>query len=302
MNKKFILALLVTVGVTSAYVTYNKKLKKEAITTVTAESATKDATTTTELLDNDQNKLNASTNDKILARVDGVDFTKEQLAEKIKSRFNADLDKVDENTRNELIKATILSDVIYKEAKNSDIAKSPEFKTELAEKSKHLENTLYIENLIKKNVTEASVKEGYDKLVKETSDKEEVKAQHILVETEEEAKLVESKLAKGESFEALAKEYSKDGSKNNGGDLGYFAKGAMVKAFEDAAFALNIGQISSPIKSDFGYHIIKLNDKRKATPPTFEEAKASIEHGLAKKFIDGYFDKLLKDAKFELVK
>ncbi len=299
MNKKFILALLVTVGVTSAYVTYNKKIKNEATNTVVAENT---SATTTELLGDDRNKISVATDDTVLAKANGVDFTKGQLAEKIKARFNADFDKVDENTRKELIKNIILTDVIYKEAENSDFTKSVEFKAEMADKSKHLENGLYIESLIKKNVTEASVKEAYEHLVKETSTKEEVKAQHILVETEEEAKSIEGKLAKGESFETLAKEYSKDGSKNNGGDLGYFAKGAMVKSFEDAAFALKIGQVSAPVKSDFGWHIIKLNDRRKATPPTFEEAKANIENGLAKKFIDAYIEKLLKDAKFELVK
>lgn len=93
--------------------------------------------------------------------------------------------------------------------------------------------------------------------------KEQVKARHILVETEEQAKEIKGKIASGENFEELAKEYSMDDlSKELGGDLGFFGRGEMVPSFEEAAFSLDIGEVSNPIKSNYGYHIIMVDDKK----------------------------------------
>ena len=89
-----------------------------------------------------------------------------------------------------------------------------------------------------------------------------VKASHILVDSKEEADLIKSKINNGESFEALAKKYSKCPSGENGGDLGYFERGQMVKEFEDAAFNLPVGKVSDPIKTQFGWHLIKVYDKK----------------------------------------
>ncbi len=90
----------------------------------------------------------------------------------------------------------------------------------------------------------------------------EIRASHILVDSEEEALKIKNELENGASFEALAKKYSKCPSKEVGGDLGFFGKGVMVKEFEDAAFSLDVGKISEPVKTQFGYHIIKITDKR----------------------------------------
>ena len=89
-----------------------------------------------------------------------------------------------------------------------------------------------------------------------------VKASHILVDTKTQADLIKSKIDKGENFETLAKKYSKCPSSENGGDLGYFERGQMVKEFEDAAFALPVGKVSNPIKTQFGWHLIKVYDKK----------------------------------------
>lgn len=89
-----------------------------------------------------------------------------------------------------------------------------------------------------------------------------VKASHILVDSKQEADLLKSKIDNGESFEALAKKYSKCPSGENGGDLGYFERGQMVPAFEDAAFKLPVGKVSEPVKTQFGWHLIKVYDKK----------------------------------------
>lgn len=130
----------------------------------------------------------------------------------------------------------------------------------------------------KVTVTDEDI-DNYFKENKETFNQEEqVKASHILVETEETAKEVKEKLSAGEDFAKLAKEYSTDeGTKEQGGDLGYFGKGQMVEEFENTAFALKTGEISNPVKSKFGYHIIKLEDKQEAKAANLEDSKDEIK-------------------------
>ena len=89
-----------------------------------------------------------------------------------------------------------------------------------------------------------------------------IRASHILVESEERAKSLRGDLDGGADFANLAKEHSKCPSKENGGDLGFFGKGMMVKEFEDAAFALDVGQVSGPVRTQFGYHLIKVTEKK----------------------------------------
>ena len=130
----------------------------------------------------------------------------------------------------------------------------------------------------KVTVTDEDI-DNYFKENKENFNQEEqVKASHILVETEETAKEVKEKLSAGEDFAKLAKEYSTDdGTKEQGGDLGYFGKGQMVEEFENTAFALKTGEISNPVKSKFGYHIIKLEDKQEAKAANLEDSKDEIK-------------------------
>ncbi|MGO7427086.1 peptidylprolyl isomerase, partial [Rhizobium ruizarguesonis] len=126
-------------------------------------------------------------------------------------------------------------------------------------------------------VTPDEVKARYDKEVAALPKQEEVHARHILVKTEDEAKDIIKQLDAGKDFAELAKEKSTDPNKSEGGDLGYFSRGRMVKEFEDAAFALEKGTYSkTPVKTDFGFHVIKVEDKRDAPPPPFDQVQDQV--------------------------
>ena len=128
------------------------------------------------------------------------------------------------------------------------------------------------------SISEEEMKDYFETNKEMFNQEEEVKARHILVETEGEANEVLEKLNAGEDFSELAKEYSLDkGSKESGGELGFFGRGRMVKEFEDAAFALKTDEISEPIKSSYGYHIIQVLDKKEAKEAKYEDNKDKVK-------------------------
>ena len=127
-------------------------------------------------------------------------------------------------------------------------------------------------------VTDAAMKKVYDEAVKQQGNEQEVRARHILVPTEAEAKAILVEIKKGTDFAEMAKQKSKDpGAAAEGGDLGYFTKDQMVPEFAEQAFKMNKGDVSDPVKSQFGWHIIKVEDKRSKPAPAFEAVKEQVE-------------------------
>ena len=138
-------------------------------------------------------------------------------------------------------------------------------------------HSAYVENKIAADVTEDAVRARYDKEIAATPPANEIRARHILVATKEEADAIIAELAAGGDFEAIAKEKSSDGAAAQGGDLGYFGPGQMVPPFEEAAFALDVGQVTNePVQTQFGWHVIKVEDKRTQQPPTYEQVKEQV--------------------------
>lgn len=167
---------------------------------------------------------------------------------------------------------------------------------------KEIVQYLKIEKLIgpKIDVTEEEMKEHFEENKESFNEEEQVQASHILVEDEETAKEVKEKVDAGEDFAELAKEYSTDpGSKDNGGDLGYFGKGKMVKEFEEAAFALEVDGISDIVKSEHGYHIIKVTGKKEAKEAVFEDVKEEIKETLFNKELQTEYPTWLNEKKNE---
>lgn len=150
----------------------------------------------------------------------------------------------------------------------------------LADLKKSYRMNLYVDKVLRPGIiiTDEETENYFEANKLYLGQEEEVRASHILVETEDLALDIKEKLDKGEDFAELAKEYSTDpGSKDNGGDLGFFGKGVMVKSFQDAAFSMEIGEISQPVESSHGYHIIKLEDKTEAKEANYEEVKDQIK-------------------------
>jgi peptidyl-prolyl cis-trans isomerase C len=139
---------------------------------------------------------------------------------------------------------------------------------------------VFFENNISSKVTPEALQAAYDDFVGKIEPQTEVHARHILVKTKEEADAARAEIVGGKPFEDVAKEKSIDGSAGAGGDLGYFRRGMMVKPFEDAAFALTVGEVSEPVESQFGFHLIKVEDSRVAPPPPFAQVANRLQQFL----------------------
>ncbi len=160
---------------------------------------------------------------------------------------------------------------------------------------------VYVRRAIQPKITDAKIQQRYNELAAKFKPQDEVRARHILVPTEDEANAIIKQLKDGADFAKLAEEKSKDtGSAKNGGDLGYFLHDAMVKPFADAAFAMKPGEVSDkPVKTEFGYHIIKVEDKRKSSPPPMAEVKDQIANQLGQEMTNDLVKGLEAKAKVE---
>jgi len=203
----------------------------------------------------------------------------------------------DENIRQNVLRGLVSERLIYQEATKAGFDKSAEVKKRLEQMQKQVIMQTFMEDKAKGLVTDAQLKVAYDEKVKATKGEEEVSARHILVASEDEAKKLSDELKKGGDFDKIAKEKSTDkGSGTKGGDLGWFTKDKMVPEFADAAFKLKKGEVSAPVKSAFGWHVIKLEDRRAVKAASFDEMKESLRAELANKAVQTYVEGLLKDA------
>jgi peptidyl-prolyl cis-trans isomerase C len=185
-------------------------------------------------------------------------------------------------------------------AEKAKIGESPDFTRKLAYFRDKLLLDEYLEREGKKAVTPEAARALYDETVKAMKPEEEVHARHILVESEAEAKKIAGRIKGGEDFAKVAAETSKDpGSKAEGGDLGWFTKERMVAPFAEAAFKLDPGKVSDPVKTQFGWHVIKVEEKRTKPVPGFDEMKEQIDAYLTRKTQQDIITKLREQAKIE---
>ena len=241
----------------------------------------------------------AQDSDPVLARVNGVDIHQSDLA-LAEDEVGGNMPQMAPEQKREYL-ITYLSDVVLlaQAADKQKIADRDDVKRHLAfERNKVLMETL-LQDTGKAALTDDAMHKVYDEAVKQMPPEEEVHARHILVPTEQEAKDIEAELKKGADFATLAKEKSKDPGAADGGDLGYFTKDQMVPEFSDVAFKLDKGQISDPVHTQFGWHIIKVEDKRTKPTPTFDQVRGQIENFVTHKAQAELVENLRKSATIE---
>lgn len=199
----------------------------------------------------------------------------------------------------QLLNELINQEVFYLDAMDKGMDKKDDFQKEVERMKENLLKQFAINELLANlEVTEEEMKEFYETNKAQFVSPKSVQASHILVKELEEAQKAMKEIEDGASFEEVAKKYSTCPSKERGGDLGFFGKGQMVPEFEEAAFAMELNTISEPVKSQFGYHIIKVTDEKEEGTKSLEEVKPQIQQQLlAQKQQKAYFDKAeeLKD-------
>jgi len=236
---------------------------------------------------------------KVLAKVDGVEITDDDVQVALDD-LGPTLPQQIEGPQREAYVLDYLIDLrlVAKKAAAEKMGEGAEVARRLA----YFHDKVMMETLLGKaareGATDAAMKQVYDEAAAKQKAEVEISARHILVPTEDEAKAALKRVKAGEDFAKVADEVSKDpGSK--GGDLGWFTQERMVPEFGEAAFKLTKGQISDPVKSQFGWHVIKLEDKRTKPFPPFEDVKSQVAQYVAQKSQTELIMKLREGAKIE---
>ncbi|MFC5586178.1 peptidylprolyl isomerase [Nitratireductor kimnyeongensis] len=213
----------------------------------------------------------------VVATVNGMEITEGDLSvagEEYGTQFG---NLPEPQRRAALLSALIEIRLLASQAEEKGLADSEAFEKRLAFLRQQALHAAFIEKVVDGAVSEEQVRASYDKQIAEAPAVNEVRARHILVKTKDEAEAIIKQLEEGGNFEEIAKEKSTDGAAANGGDLGYFTSGQMVPEFEKAAFALNPGEHSKePVETQFGFHVIKVEDKRAKQPPAFDAVKDRV--------------------------
>jgi peptidyl-prolyl cis-trans isomerase C len=235
----------------------------------------------------------------VLAKVNGSEIRQSDVT-LVEEELCPSLAQMDPATKKDNVLSFLIDmKIVAKAAEDKKIENNDDFKRRMA----FTRNRLLMDSLLasegKAATTDDAMKKVYEDAAKQISGEQEVHARHILVETEDEAKAVEDELKKGADFAELAKKKSKDPGASDGGDLGFFTKDQMVPEFSAVAFALEPGKISDPVKSQFGWHVIKVEEKRNRKAPDFDQVKGQIETYVTRKAQADYVAKLRESAKVE---
>lgn len=184
----------------------------------------------------------------------------------------------------EILERLIQQVVVIQEGRKAGLADDPDVQARLRPYEDQIIHDVFLLRQVSGNLTDELVRQSYDEWVQRNAGQEEIKARHILVETEEKARELIGRIATGEPFAELARTHSIGPSAVQGGDLGYFTRDRMVPEFAEVAFALQPNQYSAdPVRSQFGWHIILVEDRREAAAPSFEEMRPHIRQQLGER-------------------
>ena len=231
-----------------------------------------------------QDRVVAKVNGKIIAESDM------KLAE---AEIGSDLGSLPEATKRRVLVEFLIENQLFADAAEGEkLASGAAFNERMQYWRRRALRDAYFDTTVKNAINDADARKFYQSQVGGMQTEEEVRARHILVESKEAARELYQKLAHGSDFAQLAKEHSKDpGSKDQGGELGFFARGQMVPQFEEAAFKLKNGEVGEPFQSQFGWHIVRVDERRQRAAPPFEAVKdrvvAAMIHSKAQQIAGG---------------
>ena len=252
--------------------------------------------------------LSRSQNDsnvEIIARIDGINITRDEINRAAEDNFETLIQVPEAQQAFFLSSLVAIQKIAARNAISEGLANSDAVQQRLAYQKEKILHDIWVAEQIHARVTENDIRAYFDtyvapELAKQNENVEEVQARHILVATQGEAETVIKRLEKGEGFAALAGELSLGPSASRGGDLGYFLAEEMVQAFSDAAFALQPGELSAPVETEFGWHVIRLEDRRVVPPPSFEDLSEQIRAFLEQQERNLFFDELLTSYDFQV--
>lgn len=251
----------------------------------------------------------ADNSDRVVATYKNGAVRESQIMKEFKPQLNLpsgetikNFDDFPPQDQDNLIRIYVNNILLKEEVAKSNITSSKEFQEKLENAKNQLAQKELLENYVKSNLTDKMFDDEYNKYVTSLKGKEQIKVAHILVKSEKEANDLKNKLNKGADFAKLAEESSLDkASATNGGVIGYIVLnqlGQLVPEFEKKAFALKVNEVSTPVKTDYGWHIIKVLEKKPVPIPTKDEAKMTIDNVLAAEILKKYISDL--EAKADL--
>lgn len=293
------LALLVGAGVGYGIFTYTGA--KTEVTPLTESAQSTSASSTDAAKIEPAAEAVHGADDPVVGKVDGKSIYRTDVLDYIKT-LPPQMQQADPKDIFPMALDQVISGKIVDEkASTENLENDPLVVKRLTLAKVQIVRSVYAEKAIEKEFSQDLVKKTYDDLVKKLPKVEEVHARHILVETEAQAKDIITKLNGGAKFDDLAKEFSKDKSNSaSGGDLGYFAQTDMVKEFAEAAFALKPNDYTkTPVKTQFGFHVIQSLDKRERPAPKFEDVKSQVEAQVRRDIVERLINEWTKSAKIE---
>lgn len=243
----------------------------------------------------------AAGGDPVVARVNGAEIHRSEVLRELQAMGPQAQQLPPQMLYPQLLQKMIVTKIVAAKGYDQKLQNDKEVKDRLKDAEAQIVADIYVRKAVQPKITEEKIKARYDELSAKFKPEDEVRARHILVPTEAEANDILKQIKDGADFAKLATEKSKDtGSAKQGGDLGYFTRSVMVKPFAEAAFAMKVGEISEkPVKTDFGYHIIKLEDRRKSSPPPLAEVKEQISNQVGQELVAQLVKDLEAKAKIE---
>lgn len=242
-----------------------------------------------------------SAEDPTVATINGEEVLRSEvleLAENLPPQYQEQLAVVFPQLLEQVIRLRLVASA----ATEAGLAEDPEVQERLEAQRIDIMRDVYLERALAERVTDDLVKERYQTLIAENPPAPEIRARHILVETEESAQDLIGQLDGGADFAELAQEHSTGPSSAQGGDLGYFSDGQMVPAFSEAAFALEAGaHTAAPVQTEFGWHVIKVEDRRTTEPPAFEDVRDQLRADAERDVVQDILRGLRDSAEVELV-